>query len=55
MVTTGTAWIVKSAPEMSKKTFPTASTLIRALVVATFGNVTDCEPSFGVAAARTCG
>ena len=49
VVTTGTAWIVTSAPEMSKKTLPTASTLMRAFVVAAFGIVTDSDPSFAVA------
>ena len=46
---------VKSALETSKKTLPTASTLTRACVVATFGSVTACEPSFGVLAASTIG
>ena len=35
--------------------FPTASTLIRAVDVVTFGIVTLSEPSFGVLAARTSG
>ena len=55
VVTTGTAWIVKFVSEMSKKTFPTASTLIRAVVVPSFGRVTGSEPSLAVAAARTYG
>src|SRR4051812_12485903 len=51
----GTITVVKSASEMSKKTLPTASTLIRACDVATFGTVTDCDPSFGVLSASTYG
>src|SRR3954451_19397477 len=51
----GTITVVKSASEMSKKTLPTASTLIRAFEVATFGTVTDCDPSFGVLSASTYG
>src|SRR5262245_7659195 len=40
---------------MSKKTFPTASTLTRAVFVTTFGTATGCAPSFGVLAASTYG
>ena len=47
--------IVRSAWEMSKNTFPSASTLIRACVVATCGISTDCDPSFGVEAASVVG
>src|SRR5262245_12048627 len=47
--------IVKSAFETSKKMLPTASTLIRASVVAMFGIVTGSEPSFAVLAAKTTG
>ena len=54
-VTSATPWIAKSASLRSKKTLPTASTLSRALAVATFATDTTCEPSFGVLAASTCG
>src|SRR3954452_10807770 len=47
--------IVKSAFEMSKKMFPTASTLIRAFFVGVFGTTTLWEPSFAVDAASTYG
>ena len=40
--------IVKSASEMSKKMWPAASTLMRALVVAMFGSTTISDPSLGV-------
>jgi hypothetical protein len=54
-VTTGTASIATLLFEMSKKMLPTASTLIRAVVVAMFGIVNASEPSFAVVAASTCG
>ena len=41
--------------EISKNTFPTASTFIRAVVVETLGTVTVSVPSFGVVAARVTG
>src|SRR5262249_47242580 len=50
--------MVKLASEISKKMFPTASTLMRAWVVATlavFGMVTLAEPLFGTLAASTNG
>src|SRR5881227_2564962 len=47
------AEIVKFASEMSKNTLPTASTLMRAVVVGVFGTKTDSLPSFGVLAAST--
>src|SRR4051794_28107410 len=47
--------IVKSAFEMSKKTFPIASTLMRACDVGVLGTTTFSEPSFGVLAASTYG
>src|SRR5262245_34307779 len=40
---------------MSKKILPTASTLIRAVVVALFGTVMVSEPSLGVLAAMVIG
>ena len=49
------AVIVKFTFEISKKTLPAASTLIRASVVAVPGRVTACEPSFGVPATSTVG
>ena len=49
------AEIVKFVFETSKKTFPTASTFTRAVVVSVFGSVTTSEPSFGVLAASTVG
>src|SRR3954447_16520145 len=49
------SWIVTSASETSKNTFPTASTLIRAAVVSTCGRVTVAEPSFAVLSASTVG
>lgn len=49
------ATIVKLTFEISKKMFPTASTLIRAVVVGLFGIATDSEPSFGVLATTTIG
>ena len=49
------AVILKLALEISKKTLPTASTFIRAVVVAIEGTVTDSEPSFGVLANTTVG
>ena len=54
-VTSATPWIAKSASLRSKKTLPTASTLSRALAVATFATDTTSEPSFGVLSASTCG
>lgn len=47
--------MVKFASEISKKMFPTASILILAAVVAVFGTVTLCDPSFAVLATRTVG
>ena len=41
--------------EMSKKILPTASILMRAVVVATSGRVTDWVPSFGVPEAKVIG
>ena len=41
--------------ETSKKTFPTASTLTRAVVVSVCGSVTSSDPSFGVLAESTVG
>lgn len=45
--------IVKLVLEMSKKIFPTASTLIRHVLLKVEGTVITSEPSFGVAAANT--
>ena len=47
--------MVKFASEISKKMLPTASTLMRAVVVPVFGMVTDSVPSFGVLARSTVG
>ena len=47
--------IVKLVFEISKKIFPTASTFIRLVVPCTEGTVTTCEPSLGVADAKTVG
>ena len=47
--------MVKSLWFTSKKMLPTASTLIRAVVVLTLGKVTNSDPSFGVLAASTYG
>ena len=47
--TSGVARMVKSASLTSKKTLPTASILIRALSVATFGTVTVALPLLAVA------
>ena len=44
--------IIKLVFEISKKTFPTDSTFIRASEVFIFGIVTDCEPSFAVLASN---
>ena len=41
--------------ETSKKMFPTASTLTRAVVVSVLGSVTTSVPSFGVLATSTIG
>lgn len=49
------AVMVKLASEISKKILPTASTLIRAVVVAPLGIVTDSVPSLVVLAAKTVG
>src|SRR5688572_11196746 len=49
----GVTW--KFAFETSKKMFPTASTLMRAVVVVPAGITTACEPSFGVLATSTVG
>jgi hypothetical protein len=46
---------VKLAFETSKKTFATASTLTRAVVVSVAGRVTSSVPSFAVLAASTSG
>ena len=42
--------MVKFVFEISKKIFPTASTLIRAVVLGVLGIVTTCDPSLGVLA-----
>ena len=55
LVTAGADRIVKSASLTSKKTFPTASILIRAFPVATFGSVTVAEPVLAVCSASTYG
>ena len=47
--------MVKFEFEISKKIFPTASILMRAVEVGVLGITTDCEPSFGVLEARTVG
>ncbi len=47
--------MVKLASEISKKMLPTASTLMRPMVVLICGTVTDSVPSFGVLSARTVG
>lgn len=47
--------IVKLTFEMSKKTLPTASTFILAVVVAVFGIANASVPSLGVLAANTVG
>ena len=47
--------IVKFVSEISKKIFPTASTLTRANVVETLGKTTDSLPSLAVLAASTVG
>src|SRR4051794_17400731 len=48
--------MLKFASEISKKMFPTASTLMRAVEVSIpFGRVTLCDPSFGVLASRVVG
>src|SRR5437868_9020434 len=49
------AVIVKSAFEISKNIFPTASTFILAVVVGVFGITNASVPSFGVLAANTVG
>src|SRR4051794_16324272 len=49
------AVMVKLALPMSKKIFPIASTLIRAVVVAVLGMVIASVPSLAVLAARTIG
>ena len=51
----GTLPIVKFTFEMSKKMLVAHATFTRAVEVVTFGSVTDCEPSLGVAAASTVG
>lgn len=47
--------MVKLLFEISKKILPTDSTFILAVVVGTFGIVTDCEPSLGVLLASVYG
>ena len=47
--------IVKFTSETSKKTLPTASILILAVVVGVFGIVTVSDPSLDVLARRTVG
>ena len=47
--------MVKLAFEISKKILPTASILIRAVVVGVFGIVNTSVPSLGVLAASTVG
>jgi len=47
--------IVKFASEISKKIFPSASILMRAVSVMTLGSVTISLPSFAVEAARVVG
>ena len=47
--------IVKLESEISKNTFPAASTFIRPVVVGVLGISRDSVPSFGVLAARTVG
>ncbi len=54
----GDATVVERAKfesEISKKTFPTASTFMRAEAVVRLGRVTGSLPSFAVDAARTVG
>src|ERR1051326_7545625 len=51
----GGPWSVKSTLEVSKNTFPTASTLILACVLEMFGSVTWAEPVLGVLARSTVG
>jgi hypothetical protein len=46
---------VKFVFETSKKMFPSASTLTRAVVVSAAGSVTSSVPSFAVLAASTSG
>ena len=52
---TGENWMVKFTFEMSKKMLPTASTLMRAVVVLTFGTMMVWLPSLGVLSAMTMG
>ncbi len=47
--------MVKLVFEMSKKTLPTASTFILAVVLAPTGIVTASDPSLAVVASKTCG
>jgi hypothetical protein len=54
-VITGGALIVKFVFEISKKMFPTASTLMRPKVVDAFGTVIASDPSLGVLGAMTIG
>jgi hypothetical protein len=49
------ATIVKFAFDTSKKTFPTASTFTRAVVVALLGTTISSDPSLGVLDAITMG
>ena len=55
VVVVATGPMPKSTSLTSKKTLPTASTLMRAWDVATKGSVTTAEPVFGAAAASTYG
>src|SRR5882757_6324020 len=50
-----TAVVVKLVFEISKKIFPVACTLIRAVLLVTFGTVIVSVPSFGVADFNTVG
>ena len=47
--------MVKLVSEISKKTLPTASTFILAVVLAPTGIVTASDPSLGVLASKTVG
>src|SRR5439155_14674783 len=56
ITTTGAAGMIeKFVLDMSKKIFPTASTLTRASEFVIFGNMMDCAPVFGALAASTIG
>ena len=45
--------LIENAGEMLKKTFPTASTLMRALATVAFGSVTTAMPLLGTLSAIT--